>query len=571
MSAQPALAQSGLAHALVQAGRLRAADIEELARHAPGRPFIEALLMSSRLSALEAAEFISQTFALPLLDLDTIDADAIPIEAIDRKLIQSARVLPLRQRRNRLVIALADPTDSSALDQIKFQTGLAVESVVVEYDKLTRVLAHVLRAADVASRAYASEEIDKEPEGANSQEATPTASPTTEADEAPVMRFIHRILTDAVGEGATDLHFEPYEKSYRIRIRVDGELRELIQPPLGLNERIASRLKIMSRMDLAEKRLPQDGRFKLSLAADRAVELRVSSLPTLYGEKIVVRVLDTALGALDIDSLGYEPEQYRQVLQAIERAHGMILVTGPAGSGTTRSLYSFLQRLNRPGVNISTAEDPVEMPLAGINQVGINESSGLGFAAALRAFLHQDPDIVMIGEIRDLETAEIAVKAAQTGHLVLSGMVTRDAPSALARLANMGVASFNIVGAVNLITAQRLVRRLCECKAPVNVPEGALREAGFPSDETNGGWQQFGPSGCERCKGSGYKGRIGLFQVMPMSDALNRIVMQGCNSIEIAEQAAREGMLSLRQSGLRKVKQGVTSLEEALAATNGFS
>ena len=566
MSAQPALAQSGLAHALVQAGRLRQADIEELRHVAPGQPFLDALIASGRLSPLEAAEFISQTFALPLLDLDSIDPDAIPFEAIDRNLIRSARVLPLRQRRNRLVIALADPTDARAVDQIKFQTGLAVESVVVEHDKLARTLAHVLRASEVTLQPFAAQEPTADRSA--SDDVSTATTQTLDADNAPVMRFIQKILADAIAEGASDLHFEGYERSYRIRIRVDGVLRELIQPPIGLKDRIATRLKIISRMDVTERRLPQEGRFKLTLANDRTIELRASSLPTLYGEKIVLRILDAATATLDIDTLGFEPEQLARLQEAIERPHGMILVTGSTGCGKTRTLYALLNCLNRPGVNISTIEDPVELPLAGINQVGVDEASGLGFATALRAFLRQDPDVVMASELREPETAEIAINAAQTGHLVLSTLPTEDAPSALVRLANMGIPSSNIVLSVTLITTQRLVRRLCECKAPVNVNEETLLEAGFPPDEIGGGWQPFGPTGCDRCKGSGFKGRIGIFQVMPMTAPLAQLIMQGRQRAELAARTARDGVLSVRQSGLRKVKQGLTSLDEVLAVSS---
>ena len=382
------------------------------------------------------------------------------------------------------------------------------------------------------------------------------------------MEFIQKMLLDAINEGASDIHFEPYEKYYRIRFRTDGLLREIAQPPLVLREKIASRIKVVSRLDIAEKRVPQDGRMKLQLSKTKAIDFRVSTLPTLHGEKIVMRILDPSSAMLGIDALGYEPDQRAAMMNAIERPYGMVLVTGPTGSGKTVSLYTCLNLLNKPGTNISTAEDPAEINLAGINQVNVNEKAGLTFATALRAFLRQDPDIIMVGEIRDLETAEISVKAAQTGHLVLSTLHTNDAPSTLTRLANMGVPSFNIASSVILITAQRLARRLCSCKKPVSVPVEALIQAGFSEEDLDGSWQLFGPGGCDRCKGSGYKGRVGIYQVMPISEDMQRIIMTTGNSLELAEQAQREGVRDLRQSGLLKVKQGVTSLEEVLATTN---
>jgi type IV pilus assembly protein PilB len=382
------------------------------------------------------------------------------------------------------------------------------------------------------------------------------------------VRFIQKILLDAINEGASDIHFEPYEKYYRIRLRTDGILREVAQPPLVIKEKIASRIKVISRMDISEKRVPQDGRMKLALSKTRAIDFRVSTLPTLHGEKIVMRILDPSSAMLGIDALGYEPEQREALMHAIERPYGMILVTGPTGSGKTVSLYTCLNLLNKPGINISTAEDPCEINLPGINQVNVNDKAGLNFAVALKAFLRQDPDIIMVGEIRDLETAEIAIKAAQTGHLVLSTLHTNDAPTTLERMKNMGIASFNIASSVILITAQRLARRLCSCKKALDVPMEALIQAGFQEHEIDGSWQVYGPNGCDKCKGSGYKGRVGIYQVMPISEEIQRIIMTNGNSIDIAEQAQREGVKDLRQSGLLKVRQGMTSLEEVLATTN---
>jgi type IV pilus assembly protein PilB len=391
---------------------------------------------------------------------------------------------------------------------------------------------------------------------------------STEADDAPVVKFIHKVLLDAINDGASDIHFEPYEGFYRIRFRVDGELREVSQPPLVLKEKISSRIKIISRLDIAEKRAPQDGRMKFQVAKNRAIDFRVSTLPTVHGEKIVMRILDPSSARLGIDSLGYDPDQKAALLHAIHRPYGMILVTGPTGSGKTVSMYTCLNILNQPGINIAAVEDPAEITMSGINQVNVNERAGLTFAAALKAFLRQDPDIIMVGEIRDLETAEIAVKAAQTGHLVLSTVHTNDAPTTLTRLLNMGIPAYNIASSVILITAQRLARRLCACKTPVTIPRDALLAAGFSEEDLDGSWQTWGPQGCERCKGSGYKGRVGIYQVMPIAEEIQRIIMRGGNSIEIAEQAQLDGVRDLRQSALLKVRQGLTSLEEAVAVTN---
>jgi type IV pilus assembly protein PilB len=382
------------------------------------------------------------------------------------------------------------------------------------------------------------------------------------------VKFIQKVLVDAINDGASDIHFEPYEKYYRVRFRVDGLLRDISQPPVALKERIASRIKVISRLDISEKRVPQDGRMKLVLSKSRVIDFRISTLPTLHGEKIVMRILDPTMAAVGIEALGYEADQKDALLNAIRRPYGMILVTGPTGSGKTVSLYTCLNLLNEPGINVATAEDPAEINLPGINQVNVNEKAGLTFAVALKAFLRQDPDIIMVGEIRDLETAEIAVKAAQTGHLVLSTVHTNDAPSTLARLLNMGIAPFNIASSVILITAQRLVRRLCSCKVAVTIPREALETAGFAAYELSGDWQPYGPVGCERYRGTGYRGRVGIYQVMPISEETNRIIMRGGNAMDIADQARREGVRDLRQSGLLKVKQGLTSLEEVMASTN---
>jgi type IV pilus assembly protein PilB len=397
----------------------------------------------------------------------------------------------------------------------------------------------------------------------------PATEEDSDVEDAPVVKYIQKILIDAISAGASDIHFEPYERFYRIRYRVDGILNEIAQPPLAIKDKVASRIKVISRLDIAEKRVPQDGRMKLVLTKNKAIDFRVSTLPTLFGEKIVMRILDSSGVKLGIEALGYEPDQQKHLLDAIKRPYGMILVTGPTGSGKTVSLYTCLNILNQPGINISTAEDPAEIQLPGVNQVNVNDKAGLTFAAALRSFLRQDPDIVMVGEIRDLETADIAIKAAQTGHLVLSTLHTNDAPSTLVRMQNMGVAPFNIASSVIMITAQRLGRKLCpQCKQPEDIPPEALIRAGFAEDDLDGSWQPFGPVGCDHCKGTGYKGRVGIYQVMPITDEMRRLIMRGGNALEIADQARLEGVRDLRQSGLLKVKQGLTSLEEVMAVTN---
>ena len=464
-------------------------------------------------------------------------------------------------------MAISDPSNTQALDEVKFQSGMAVDPVVVEDDKLSATIKKFVESSDTSLKDFVSDEFSLEFAEAES-DAKPDEAGPSEADDAPVVRFIQKALLDAISDGASDIHFEPFEKFYRVRFRVDGEMRTVSRPPLALKEKIASRIKVISRLDISEKRVPQDGRMKLVIGKNRAIDFRVSTLPTVHGEKIVLRILDASSVKLGIDALGYEPDQKAALLHAIHRPYGMILVTGPTGSGKTVTLYTCLNILNEPGVNIATAEDPAEISLPGINQVNVNDRVGLTFAAALRAFLRQDPDVIMVGEIRDLETAEIAVKAAQTGHLVLSTLHTNDAPTTLTRLVNMGIAPFNIASSVTLITAQRLARCLCACKAPVTIPHEALIEAGFAEKDLDGTWQPWSPAGCERCKGTGYKGRIGIYQVMPVSDEIQRIIMRGGNAIEIAEQAHLEGVRDLRQAGLLKVKQGLTSLEEVMAVTN---
>ncbi|MBV6476482.1 MAG: type IV-A pilus assembly ATPase PilB [Rhodocyclaceae bacterium] len=560
---------SGLARALVQQGRIKEAEAEAFASQGagPGSGFVNQLTSSGRLSAKDVASFAAETFGYPLLDLNAFDESHFPPGSIDKKLIQAHQVVPLTKRGNRIAVALADPTNLRALDEIRFQTGLAVDPVVVEVNKLAPIVQRLSESAETKLNELAGDDLDLEL-AEESEEASSAETGAVEVDDAPVVRFIQKILLDAINEGASDVHFEPYEKYYRIRFRTDGVLREIAQPPLVIKEKIASRIKVISRLDISEKRVPQDGRMKLVLSKTRAIDFRVSTLPTLHGEKIVMRILDPSSAMLGIDALGYEPEQREALMHAIERPYGMILVTGPTGSGKTVSLYTCLNLLNKPGINISTAEDPAEINLPGINQVNVNDKAGLNFSVALKAFLRQDPDIIMVGEIRDLETAEIAIKAAQTGHLVLSTLHTNDAPTTLERMKNMGIAPFNIASSVIMITAQRLARRLCACKKPLSIPMEALIQAGFNEHEIDGSWQLYGPNGCENCKGSGYKGRLGIYQVMPISEEIQRIIMTNGNSIDITEQAQREGIKDLRQSGLLKVKQGLTSLEEVLATTN---
>ncbi|GMV55667.1 MAG: pilus biosynthesis protein TapB [Betaproteobacteria bacterium] len=569
MVANPQSLLSGLARALVAQGRVSDAEAVGLTEEArtTGLSFAAQVVAAGRCRADEIARIASEAFGYPLIDLARVDPDQLDHATIDKKLARAHCMVALRKRGTRVSIALADPSNLRALDEVRFQTGLAVDPVVVEIDKLTQLVDRLTETVETSLKELTGDDLDFDPELFAEPESEPDAA-STEVDDAPVVRFIQKVLLDAINEGASDLHFEPYEKYYRIRYRTDGVLREIAQPPLVLREKIAARIKVISRLDISEKRVPQDGRMKFVLSKSRAIDFRVSTLPTLHGEKIVMRILDPSSAMLGIDALGYEPDQREALLAAVERPYGMILVTGPTGSGKTVSLYTCLNLLNKPGVNISTAEDPAEINLPGINQVNVNERAGLTFAAALRSFLRQDPDVIMVGEIRDLETAEIAIKAAQTGHLVLSTLHTNDAPTTLTRLQNMGIAPFNIASSVILISAQRLVRRLCACKAPIDLPTEVLLQAGFSPEDLDGDWQPYGPVGCEKCKGSGYKGRVGVYQVMPISDEISRIIMTNGNAIDIADQAEKENVRNLRQSGLLKVRQGVTSLAEILANTN---
>jgi type IV pilus assembly protein PilB len=471
----------------------------------------------------------------------------------------------LSKRNNRLIVATADPSDQQAAEKIKFASQMGVDWVIAEYDKLSRMVeAAAVSAAETIDNIVGAEfEFDDA-----AAESAETEQAVAEVEDAPVVRFLHKMLLDAFSMRASDIHFEPYETQYRVRFRVDGELREIATPPIVIKDKLASRIKVISRLDISEKRIPQDGRMKLKIGADRVIDFRVSTLPTLFGEKIVIRILDPSSARLGIDALGYDADEKERLLAAIARPYGMVLVTGPTGSGKTVSLYTCLNLLNKPGVNIATAEDPSEINLPGVNQVNVNEKAGLTFATALRAFLRQDPDIIMVGEIRDLETADISIKAAQTGHLVLSTLHTNDAPTTLTRMRNMGIAPFNIASSVILITAQRLARRLCQvCREPHEVPRQALLDAGFKDHQVDGTWKPYRPVGCNACNG-GYKGRVGIYQVMPISEKIQEIILRDGSALDIARQAEAEGVRSLRQSGLKKVMQGLTSLEEVVAVTN---
>ena len=569
-AASSSVSLSPFARALVLHGRLPEADAKVVQNEAAKSnvTFIEQLTLSKKLKAAEICHFAAHTFGYPQLDLSAVDFDTVPKNLVETKFLVNHRVLPLGKRGNRVFLAISDPTNQQALDEIKFATGLVIEPVVVEDGKLGTLIKKIADSGGRALEALLPEDFELLGEEGQGEEAT-QIDETNDVDDAPVVKYIQKILLDAINGGASDVHFEPYEKFYRIRYRTDGVLFEVAQPPLMIKEKIASRIKVISKMDISEKRVPQDGRMKIALSKTRAIDFRVSTLPTLHGEKIVMRILDPSSATLGIDALGYEPDQKEAMLSAIGRPYGMILVTGPTGSGKTVSLYTCLNLLNKPGINISTAEDPAEITLPGVNQVNVNDKAGLTFSVALKAFLRQDPDIIMVGEIRDLETADISIKAAQTGHLVLSTLHTNDAPATLMRLANMGVPAFNIASSVILITAQRLCRKLCTvCKRAEDIPPEALLQAGFVEADLDGSWQAYGPVGCDACLNTGYKGRMGIYEVMPITDEMRQIIMRNGNVIDIAEQARKEGVRNLRQSGLLKVKQGTTSLEEIEAVTN---
>ncbi len=534
-----------------------------------GSSIVTQLVKTGAANARDIAIAASSEFGVPLFDLDAANVDPEIIRLVSEKLLTKHRVLPVFRRGKRLFLAVADPTNLHAIDEIKFQTGMGVEAVVVEDDKLQKAVDKAVEQADNQMPAFSEEEgMDLDSlEVTGGDEVTDDKVTRDDVEDAPIVRFVNKLMLDAIRRGASDIHFEPYEKTYRVRFRMDGVLKEIAQPPVQLAGKLAARLKVMSRLDIAERRVPQDGRIKMRLSKNRAIDFRVSSCPTLYGEKIVMRILDPSQAQLGIDALGYEPKQKELYVKYLAKPQGMILVTGPTGSGKTVSLYTGLNILNREDTNISTAEDPSEINLPGVNQVNVNPKVGLTFAAAMRAFLRQDPDVIMVGEIRDLETAEIAIKAAQTGHLVLSTLHTNDAPQTLTRLIDMGVKPYAIATSVSLIIAQRLARKLCSnCKVPMDVPREALVKEGFQPADIEAGMRIFAPKGCANCT-DGYKGRVGIYQVMPVTDAIARLILAGGSAVDISDQSAKEGFWDLRRSGLEKVKSGVTSLEEINSVT----
>ena len=552
----------GLAKRLASVGLLTDAEAAHASQAAAAREtsLVAYLVEEGGYDAAQVALCASTEFGLPVLDLDAMDPAVLSMHGVSEQIVRKYRAVPLFRRGNRLFAAVSDPTDYRALDEIKFSSGLSTEAILVAHDKLTALVTRLVNAhenqplddindADLDALVTTDEEQD-------------TGASNIDVDDAPVVRYVNKLLLDAIGKGASDLHFEPYEKRYRVRYRVDGILREVAAPPPGLANRLAARVKVLARLDIAERRVPQDGRIKLKVSRQRTVDLRVSTCPTLYGEKIVMRVLDAGGGLLSVEKLGFDPDQRELFEKNLHKPYGMILITGPTGSGKTMSLYAGLKELNQPGINISTAEDPVEIVMEGVNQVNVNVKAGLTFAAALRSFLRQDPDVILIGEIRDLETAEIAVKAAQTGHMVLATLHTNDAPQTITRLMNMGVPSYNVAAALNLVMAQRLARRLCtHCKTPLDLPRAALLREGFSEEEVDAGLTVYEAVGCDQCT-EGYKGRVGIYQVMPISDDMRKLIMHEVSDLDIAQQAAKEGIADLVKAGLVKVREGTTSLSE---------
>ncbi len=555
---------SGLPRRLVQDGIVSAEDVQKASAAARKEkvPLVVYLVANEMADPRAIAVAASHEFGVPLLDLDALEIDLDCLREVDQKLLNKHRVLPLIKRGQRLFLGISDPTNLQAIDDLKFQTSLRIDPVIVEQDKLEECITKALEAVDTSMSSLEDDDFDLENLDVSSGDDEQEDVTSNDVDDAPVVRFVNKILLDAIKRGASDVHFEPYEKEFRVRTRLDGVLSKVAAPPVALANKVCARLKVMSRMDIAERRVPQDGRIKMRLSKNRAIDFRVSTCPTLFGEKVVLRILDPASAKIGIDALGYEDRQKALFQKHLDKPYGMILVTGPTGSGKTVSLYTGLNILNEEYRNISTAEDPVEINLVGINQVNVNPKVGLTFASAMRAFLRQDPDVIMVGEIRDLETAEIAIKAAQTGHLVLSTLHTNDAPSTLTRLVDMGTKPYAIATSVSLIIAQRLARRLCEnCKEVKDVPREALEKEGFGAEDFDGDLTIFGPVGCKSCN-DGYKGRVGIFQVMEVSETMGRIIMEGGNAIQIADQAATEGVIDLRRAGLNKVKEGLTGLAE---------
>ena len=562
----------GLPQRLVQDGIVDEATMLEAMNAARERKLgiVTQLVTSGAAKARDIAVAASTEFGVPLFDLDAIALDLETVRLVNDKLLTKHRVLPIFRRGKRLFLAVADPTNLHAIDEIKFQTSLGIEAIVVEDDKLQKAIDKAIEQVDNQMSALTEEEgmdLESLETVGGDEELDDKGATRDDVEDAPIVKFCNKVLLDAIRRGASDIHFEPYEKIYRVRLRMDGVLKEIAQPPVALAGKLSARLKVMSRLDIAERRVPQDGRIKMKLSKNRAIDFRVSTCPTLFGEKIVLRILDPAQAMLGIDSLGYEPFQKDLYMKFLAKPQGMILVTGPTGSGKTVSLYTGLNILNREDTNISTAEDPAEINLPGVNQVNVNPKVGLTFAAAMRAFLRQDPDVIMVGEIRDLETAEIAIKAAQTGHLVLSTLHTNDAPQTLTRLVDMGVKPYAIATSVSLIIAQRLARRLCaHCKQPLDVPKEALLKEGFQEADVAAGLKIFGPKGCESCT-DGYKGRVGIYQVLPITESIARIILALGSAVDIGVQAAKEGVWDLRRSGLEKVRAGLTSLEEVNSVT----
>lgn len=560
----------GLPEHLVQAGLLDEKSLAEAVKGAreAHQNLVTYLVGRNLVDSRELATAAAALFGTPVMDLDALVVDLDVVRLVPEKVLAQSRTLPLARRGRRLFVAISDPTNLHGLDEIRFSTAMQVEPIVVEDDKLQRALARVLEQFDTSMRSLGEGDLDLEKlDTSGGEEIDAESSSRDEVEDAPIVRFVNKVMLDAIRRGASDIHFEPYEKTYRVRLRIDGVLKELAQPPVQLATKLSARIKVMARLDIAERRVPQDGRIKMRLSKTRSIDFRVSSCPTIFGEKVVMRILDPSSAQLGIDALGYEPFQKELYLANLKKPQGMILVTGPTGSGKTVSLYTGLNILNVEDTNISTAEDPAEIILPGVNQVNVNPKVGLTFAAALRAFLRQDPDVVMVGEIRDLETAEIALKAAQTGHLVLSTLHTNDAPQTLTRLVDMGVKPYAIATSVSLIIAQRLARRLCpHCKQALDIPADALLREGFTQADIDAGMTIFGPTGCSHCT-DGYKGRVGIYQVMPVTETIGRLIMEGGNAITISDQARREGVWDLRTSGLNKVRNGLTSLAEVNSVT----
>lgn len=571
MAANP-IQLSGLARRLVEDNLLE----EQVAREASEEarktrvPFVTHLVQNDIVSSKDIAISASEEFGTPLMDIMTLDPEVIPKNLVDEKLIRSNHAIPIFHRGNRLFVAVSDPTNRTGLDEIKFQTGISTEEVLVEENKLASFIEAFLESQEGGGLGdLGDDDVDLDLEAVDEAGGGPDeADEGSAADDTPVVRFINKMLMDAIRGGSSDLHFEPFEKAYRVRFRTDGVLHEVARPPVNLGPRISARLKVMSQMDISERRVPQDGRIKLKISKSKAIDFRVNTLPVLFGEKLCLRILDPSSAKMGIDALGYEDDQKALYLEALYKPQGMFLVTGPTGSGKTVSLYTGINILNTPELNISTAEDPVEINLEGINQCPVNHKVGLDFSEALRSFLRQDPDIVMVGEIRDLETANISIKAAQTGHMVMSTLHTNSAPETLTRLRNMGVPAFNLATSINLIVAQRLARRLCDCKEKLDIPKNAIMEKGFTEQEVDEGLEIFGPKGCPKCSG-GYKGRVGIYEVMKIVPEISKIIMEDGNSIQISEVSEREGFNNIFQSALRKVKSGLTSLDEVDRVTSG--